>query len=324
MNQVRVAVIGAGEMANRVHYPSLASLPQASIVAACDLDEDRLSRTAKRWGIERTFTDYQEMISQTSPDAVYAIGPPHQMYPVWLRCLDAGLNLFVEKPLGVSVQQAASLAGLADRRGCITQVGFQRRTSPMVALLRDKCLQHGPIEHAVCRFYKNDLSAFPGPYGRMLDDGVHAIDTLRWMCGGEVVRVQQITKQVAIPDVNFAAVLLSFDNGASGVMLFSYASGRRVFSVEMHAPGVCAEAEHEGPGVLYADGQTAGVRYDARDIAGSDELFVYGGFQAKTKEFLDCIQAGKAGKGGRQPGSCFADALHTMEVADQLLRTAAR
>lgn len=317
MTGVRVAVIGAGQMANRVHYPSLASLPDVSIVAACDLDEARLRQTAQRWDIGRCFASYQEMIEACSPDAVYAIGPPDVMYPVWLRCLDMGVDLFVEKPLGVSVTQARELAELAERRGRVTQVGFQRRSSPMVTMLREQCLRRGPIEYAACRFYKNDLSAFPGGYGRMHDDGVHVIDTLRWMCGGEVTRVEGVTREIGVPDVNFAAVVLGFGNGATGVMLFNYASGRRVFSVEMHAPGICVEAEHEGAGLVYADGDTSGVRYDAREVAGSDELFVYGGFRAKTEEFIECVQSGK------QPSSCFADALKTMEVADEVLKLAA-
>jgi virulence factor len=81
----------------------------------------------------------------------------------------------------------------------------------------------------------------------------------------------------------------------------------------MHAPGICVEAEHEGKGMLYAQGDTQGVAYDTREIAGSDELYVYGGFQAKNREFIDCL------KTGQQPGSNFADALKTMEVAFRIL-----
>jgi predicted dehydrogenase len=150
----------------------------------------------------------------------------------------------------------------------------------------------------------------------MTDDGVHAIDTLRWMCGGEVVEVQSLTKRVLVPDINFISAILHFDNGAAGVMLNSWSSGRRIFRVEMHAPGVCVEAEHEGKGILYADGDTKGVEYDTREVAGSDEFFIYGGFQAKNREFIDCL------KSGRQPGSNFADAVKTMEVAETILAQA--
>lgn len=150
----------------------------------------------------------------------------------------------------------------------------------------------------------------------MMDDGVHAIDTLRWMCGGEVAKIEALTRRVLVPDVNFIAATLRFDNGATGVMLNSWTSGRRIFRVQMHAPGICAEAEHEGKGILYADGDTKGVVHDTREVAGSDELFVYGGFQAKNREFIECVRA------RRQPASNFSDAVKTMEVADKILAQA--
>ncbi|MFO7696643.1 MAG: Gfo/Idh/MocA family oxidoreductase, partial [Anaerolineae bacterium] len=244
---------------------------------------------------------------------VYAIGPPHTMYDVWVWCLQGGLNLYIEKPMGLTLHQAETLAHLAAAKGCITQVSFQRRACPMVVHLRKACLQRGPIVHAVCKFYKCAIEPFTNARDHMLDDGVHAIDTLRWMCGGEVVRIHSVTRRVLVPDINFIAALLEFDNGATGVMLNSWTSGRRIFSVEMHAPGVWVEAEHEGRGVLYAQGDTQGIDYDTREVAGSDELYVYGGFRAKNREFIDCLKA------GRQPGSNFADALRTMEVAFRIL-----
>ena len=107
--------------------------------------------------------------------------------------------------------------------------------------------------------------------------------------------------------------LLEFDTGATGVLLNNWSSGRRIFRVEMHAPGICAEAEHEGKGHLYVDGDTTGLEYDTRQVAGSDRNFIYGGFQAKNREFIDGI------KTGHPPSSNFADAVKTMEVAEKIL-----
>jgi virulence factor len=311
--KLKVAMIGAGSMANSVHYPSLASFDDAEMVAVCDLDADRLNATADRYAIPGRYADYRRMIEEQAPDAVYAVGQPHLMYDIWTWCLREGLNLFVEKPLGITLHQAESLAYLAEQHGCITQVGFQRRSCPMVVRLREECLARGPITHAVCEFYKRDINPFLGARDHMLDDSVHAIDTLRWMCGGEVAGIESVTRRVLVPDINFIAALLRFDNGATGVLLNSWTSGRRTFRVQMHAPGICAEAEHEGKGHLYADGDTTGVEYDTREVAGSDQLFVYGGFQATSREFLDAIRA------GRQPSSHFGDALKTMEVAARIL-----
>jgi len=314
--KVRVAMIGAGSMANRVHYPSLASFDDVEMVAICDLDPDRLSRTAERFGIERRYTDYRKMIEEVAPDAVYAIGQPHMMYDVWLWCLNEGLNLYIEKPMGITIHQARALAYLAEKKGCITQVSFQRRSCPMLVKLKEECLKRGPIVHAVCMFYKCNIEPFLGARDHMMDDGVHAIDTLRWMCGGEVVRIKSLTRRVLVPDINFISSLLEFNSGATGVMINSWTSGRRIFRVEMHAPGICAEADPEGKGYLYADGDTRGVEYDTRKVAGSEEFYVYAGFQAKNREFIDCLKSGK------QPASNFSDAVKTMEVAEKILAKA--
>jgi virulence factor len=314
--KVRAVVVGAGSMANRVHYPSLASFDDVEIAAICDVDSERLNATADQYGVERRYQDYRRMVEQIAPDAVYVIGPPHFMYDIWAWCLEQGSNLFIEKPMGLTLHQARALAYLAQKHGCITQVGFQRRTCPMVVKLRDECLRRGPIVHAVCRFYKCAIEPYLAARDHMMDDGVHAIDTLRWMCGGEVRAVHSVSKRVLVPDINFFSALLEFDNGATGLMVNSWTSGRRIFAVEMHAPGICAEAEHEGKGYVYADGDFQGVAYDTTVVAGSDQFFVYGGFQAKHRDFVDCL------KTGRQPGSHFGDALKTMEVAEQILAQA--
>ena len=93
-------------MANRVHFPSLASFEDVEVVAACDIDDVRLSETAKRWGIHQTFADYREMVESVQPEAVYAIGQPHVMYDIWVWCLNQGCNLYIEKPLGLTLHQA--------------------------------------------------------------------------------------------------------------------------------------------------------------------------------------------------------------------------
>jgi predicted dehydrogenase len=131
-----------------------------------------------------------------------------------------------------------------------------------------------------------------------------------------VVKVDSVAKSVIVPDINFIIGMLHFDNGALGVLMNSWTSGRRIFRVQMHAPGICAEAEHEGKGYLYADGDTEGTEYDTREVAGSDENFVFGGFQAKNRDFIDCVKA------GQQPGSNFSDAVKTMEVAERILAQA--
>ncbi len=309
---IRVAMIGAGNMASRVHYPSLASLPGVEFAAICDLDAGRMQQVADQYRIARRFFNYRSMIEEVAPDAVYAIGPPHLMYDVWVWCLRQGLNLYIEKPLGTSMHQADMLAHLAAANGCVTQVGFQRRASPLANLLRDACLERGPIYQATVRFHKNAPTPFMGAVDHILDDTVHAIDTLRWLCGGPVRDVFPAVRRIGVPDVNVVSALVTFENGAIGHLANSWMSGRRTFAVEMHAPGICAEADLETEGRLYADGDVTGTVYRAADVAGGDAFNVLGGFRAKSEEFIDCIRS------GAEPSSSFADALRTMGIAERL------
>jgi hypothetical protein len=84
----------------------------------------------------------------------------------------------------------------------------------------------------------------------------------------------------------------------------------------MHSKGICAEAEHERKGYLYADGDTKGLEYISSEVAGSDQIYVYGGFQAKNREFIDAV------KSKTLPGSHFSDAVKTMELAEVILAQA--
>ena len=234
MGQVNIALVGVGAMTQRVHLPSLASMPDVRLAGVCDLDTERMATVADHYGIERRFTDYRAMVEELAPDGVYAVGQPHLMYDVWVWCLQQGLNLFIEKPLGLSWHQAQMLTHLAAEHGVITQVGHQRRTSPLLVAMREACLARGPIVHAVCEFYKCDRRPFVTARDRMLDDGVHAIDTLRWICGGEVVGVESHARRVGVPDLNWVTATLQFDNAATGILIANWASGRRIFRVEMH------------------------------------------------------------------------------------------
>ena len=313
----RVAMIGAGSMANRVHYPSLASFDDVEIVAACDVDLVRLRATADAYGIEKRYTDYRAMIEECAPDGVYAIGQPHIMYDIWMWLLQQGQNLYIEKPMGITWHQARMLAHVAAQKGVITQVGHQRRSCPLLVTLRRKCLDRGPITHAVCEFFKCAPASFMDARDHMLDDCTHAIDTVRWICGGEVVAIESHCKRIGVPDINWIGATLQFDNGSTGFVVTSWSSGRRIFRVQMHAPGICADADVEGKAWLYADGDTQGAEYDTRAVAGSDELYVFGGFRAKSREFIDALKSGND-----VTSSPFRDCLKTMEVAEKILAQA--
>jgi len=314
---VRIAMIGAGKMANSVHYPSLASFDDVEFAGICDLDQGRLAQTADQYGIANRYSDYRKMVAEQKPDGVYVIGQPHYMYDIWMWCLEQGLNLYIEKPMGLTWHQAQMLADLAEKKGAITQVSHQRRSSPLLKKVRTLCLERGPIVHAVCEFYKSDIKPFRGARDHMMDDCTHSIDTVRWMCGGEVVDIESHCKRIGTPDINWIGATLFFNTGATGYVINSWSSGRRVFRVQMHAPGICADADVEGKAFVYADGDTKGVGFDCCEVAGSFERWAAYGFRDKNREFVDSLKTGK-----EVTTSPFRDCIRTMEVAEKILAMA--
>ena len=141
-------------MASTVHYPSLASFEDVEIVGVVETRRDRLDATCDKHGIpaEARYhvvldTDYQDILKRLRPDGVYVIGQPEMMYPVWQWCLSSGFNLYIEKPMGLTMHHAEVLARLAEKNGLITQVSHQRRSAPIMVEVRNRLLRAG-ADHA--------------------------------------------------------------------------------------------------------------------------------------------------------------------------------
>lgn len=322
--KVRICLIGAGDLSSRVHYPSLASFDDVEIVGVIETRRDRLDATCDAFGIagEARFhvtldSDYREVLERLRPDGVYAVGQPEIMYPVWQWCLASGFNLYIEKPMGLTMHHAEVLAGLAEENGLVTQVSHQRRSAPIMQAMRDRLLQKGPITHAVVEFFKCDITPMQIARDRMLDDGTHAVDTARWICGGEVVKVESRCRRIGVPDINWIGATLHFDNDSTCFVVCSWASGRRVFRAQMHAPGGYADVELEAEARLYLDGDYEGQLFRTQDVAGSDQNFVYGGFRNKNREFIDSLKSGVD-----VCSSPFSDTIKTMRVCHTILAQA--
>lgn len=67
-----------------------------------------------------------------------------------------------------------------------------------------------------------------GAIDHMMDDCTHSVDTARWICGGEVVKIELHCRRILVPDINWIEATLHFDNGATCLLVNSWASGRRV------------------------------------------------------------------------------------------------
>ncbi|MDR2524586.1 MAG: Gfo/Idh/MocA family oxidoreductase [Oscillospiraceae bacterium] len=324
---LKVVMIGAGGRANSVIYPAFTHLRReglVDIVGVCDINPERLHSTADKWEIANRYGDnryvyeYKKMLEEQKPDAAVVIGQPHIMFDIWMDCLYAGLHLYIEKPLALSIHQARCLAAVAARKNLVTQVSLQRRHCPMVTALRERALEHGEITHAVCKFYKADCHDMLGARDHMMDDTVHAIDTLRWMVGSEVKRIDSVCRNIGTVDINYIMAQMTFENGAIGHLMNNWSSGKRIFSVEMHARGIFVEAEHEQKGYAYENGSlTPTMALDAAEFAENDENYYHQGVYQAAKDFA-LAASGEAVK----PMANFTDELKTMEIAEAILAKA--
>ena len=317
--KVRVAFVGAGGRATNAHYPSLMDIPEAEIVAVSELDESRLKSVGKQFGIKGLYTDYRKMIEKEKPDAVYAIMPPYHLYDVAATAMEMGCHLFIEKPPAVTTEQARQMAILARKNRVLTGVTFQRRFAPVIRRGKMLCEKVGPVHSAVSTFYKNAVGGRPYYRGAMdilTCDAIHAVDTLRYLCGGEVESVASDVRRLDAEHCNVHLALVRFSSGATGVLLTNWMTGRRMFTVEIHSPGISVFGDPEEGGAVFADGKVEPAeRLDPFEISGSQEGHrAYGAYDANL-HFVGCIQKGK------QPETNFEDAVKTMELVDAIYQS---
>ena len=118
MDKVRVALIGAGGMANASHYPSVTTFRDVEIVGLCDVNPDRV-KVAQRWmgGAIPTFTDFDGMIRVTKPEGVIVttVDATHADYVC--RAMELGLDPISEKPLCTHADQAQRIVDVQKRTG---------------------------------------------------------------------------------------------------------------------------------------------------------------------------------------------------------------
>ncbi len=314
--KVRLALIGAGGMANSVHYPSLAEMDDVELVGLCDLVEEKLNTTADKFGIEKRYTNYKQMIEETAPDGVYVLMPPHHLFDLVIHALQQKLHVFIEKPPGITSEQTRQMAKLAEAQGCLSMVGFNRRFIPAMRMCRDKVRDVGPLNQCVSTFYKYHTAGpyYNGAIDVLTCDAVHAVDALRFM-GGDVVKVASKVRDLGMPFNTSFTALVEFESGAVGVLLANWQTGAREHTFEMHAAGISCFIDGNGKILINRDNERWAEAYTVQEIAGSEDNRIFYGFFHQSRHFVDCI------KSGQEPETCFRDASKTMELVDRIYQS---
>lgn len=314
MKKVNIALIGAGGMANGVHYPSLKECEDVNLVGLCDLIPSKLQATAERFEIEQTFTDYKQMLEKTSPDAVYVLMPPQHLFPLVIHCLSQQHHVFIEKPPGVTLHQTKEMARAAEKNGCKTMVGFNRRFIPLLQRVKTIVEERGPIIQGMSTFHKNTPGAlyYDGVIDVLTCDAIHAVDALRWIGGGEVKAVASDINSFYSERENSFNAIVKFTSGASGYLCTNWAVGTRIHIFEMHAREISAYINPDAGGRAVLHSPEGITEITPEEAAGSEATHRVYGFYGESRHFVDAILQ------DQQPDTCFADAVKTMELVSAI------
>jgi predicted dehydrogenase len=134
---LRVGVLGAGQISQAAHFEACRKAKNAELYAICDVAEDLLERMFTAHAPRRAYADYDAMLADPDVDAVIVAVADQFHVPMALRAIEAGKHVLVEKPMGVTVEEAEELCDAAGASGLVVQVGSEKRFDEGIAFARE-------------------------------------------------------------------------------------------------------------------------------------------------------------------------------------------
>ena len=132
---LKVAIIGCGKIADE-HAAAVQLLPDCEICGVCDNEELMAGQLAERLGIKASFTNAGRLLEVTRPDVVHITTPPQSHFPLAKLCIEAGSNVFVEKPFTVTATETEELIRLAEDKRVKLTAGHNHQFSPVALGMR--------------------------------------------------------------------------------------------------------------------------------------------------------------------------------------------
>jgi predicted dehydrogenase len=133
-----VAVVGCGGIAQMMHLPTLAERPDLfQVVGLADVNPGTLQAVGHRYGIATLAADHRELLARGDVEAVLVLASGSHRDGV-LAALQAGKHVFVEKPLGYSVEETEEIAAAARPAPGVLMVGYHKRFDPAYVRARDE------------------------------------------------------------------------------------------------------------------------------------------------------------------------------------------
>jgi predicted dehydrogenase len=309
---VRVALFGSGWIMD-FHARGVLEHPDGELVAASNWREESLAALAERHRIPRTTLDWRLLAEDADIDAV-VIGTPNALHaPQAIACLERGKHVLVEKPMARTLEEAQRMNAAAEASGARLMVAHCWRFHDDVRALRRR-VESGALGEVV-KTHGYGIHAGWGPDGwftdpelagggALLDMGVHAVDTARYLLGDP------------LPEKVCATIATRYGDYAvddDGILLISWQGGRSSIVEsgwwQPHRGGMEAETE------LYGTNGYARI-WDFVDEPEGYEHCAQAMYSTQMAEFLDAL------RDGRQPLPSGGDGAVVMDIVDQAYRSA--
>ncbi|GAA4146787.1 bi-domain-containing oxidoreductase [Sphingobacterium kyonggiense] len=230
-----VGIIGAGNFTKMTMLPSLKD-SQAKLKYIASNGGVTGTSLAKKYSISRSTTDYSEILKDSDVDLVMITTRHDSHAKLVIETLNSGKNVFVEKPLALTIIELNDIIEAQIRNKKVVTVGFNRRFSPHIQKIKQHAgnTQMNVIAtmnagHIPYDFWVHDLKIGGG---RIIGEACHYIDLITYLTGSKVVAVCMNSLGVN-PEENTdnASILLKYENGSTGVINY-FSNGSKAYSKE--------------------------------------------------------------------------------------------
>ena len=244
--KIRVAVAGIGQIATKAHIPAYLSNRHVDLVALIDIDNKKVKRAAKQFGVKQFFSSIDELFEKEDVEAVSVCTPPNTHADVTLKALGYGAHVLCEKPLATTVDDGKRMVKASQTEEKILMVGFQRRFRPNYKRAKN-LISSGSLGHVYCiedhllqpspllKWGKSNWFYEPGVGGVLIDLGPHVFDVLNYLFGDFPHAVSARSSTYLDSPVEECCVcVLEYPKGRIGVGLLSWLSSMNIENVNIH------------------------------------------------------------------------------------------
>jgi predicted dehydrogenase len=192
---LRVALLGAGNLARWVHLPVVQKTRGLELRAVCSMSGARGLSYAKRFNAGYCCSDYDEILTDRDVDVVFIVTRNQHHAAQAIAALRAGKHVFVEKPLALTLEECRELEQAVHDSGRQLTVGFNRRFAPFYVEQKKSIARRTTPVVINCRVNSPGISgaywmADPSIGGAVLGEGCHFVDLMYWLLDSEPVAVQ--------------------------------------------------------------------------------------------------------------------------------------